>query len=191
MIKLLKLSYEPCLEYLKDTLSDTTALASKILSLMDLKKGFFFTFLPSKTNFSLAAQFNISGIAKGVREQIPSMLINKLQEYDPLCCIFDNISEVFSSKYKSKLFSKCGLFYREEIYYLINKENISLELIKECLQNSNAIWHSLCVVSKLELKINSNRNVLIQEIDQIILNTSMLIVGAYDGEGYLFWEKFN
>ena len=34
-----------------------------------------------------------------------------------------------------------------------------------------------------------NQKLTIKKIKEICLNTKIIIVGAYDGEGYIFWER--
>ena len=53
---------------------------------------------------------------------------------------------------------------------------------------SNAIWHSLCIIS--ENQLNSAETILtLEKIKAICMNAKIVIIGAYDGEGYIFWEK--
>ncbi|MBX9839321.1 MAG: hypothetical protein K2X69_13530 [Silvanigrellaceae bacterium] len=57
------------------------------------------------------------------------------------------------------------------------------------MQETNAIWHSLCVLTTSNCEDFSFLSVSKEKIQEICLMTQMIIVGAYDGEGYVFWEK--
>ena len=89
------------------------------------------------------------------------------------------------------LFNAHGLLCGNEIYYLLEKNNISTELITECLRASNAFWHSLCVLTEANLDDRIAREISTEKIQEITLKAKLIIIGAYDGEGYIFWELDN
>ena len=78
----------------------------------------------------------------------------------------------------------CG----NEIYFLLGKNKISEKIILECLRASNSFWHSLCVFTTADFT-DVIKDLTLEKIKEICLSTELVMVGAYDGEGYVFWEK--
>ena len=73
----------------------------------------------------------------------------------------------------------------DEIYYIL-KENNSLKQIKEACYKSEEVWHFLGVLGSYKEGI---ANLIENEgFDAIINYIPFVFVGAYDGEGYVFWE---
>ena len=122
-------------------------------------------------------------------DQIPEFILNKLQSNKNLECIFDDVSATFRSDYQDPLFALCGLFHNDEVYYCINRQSISKSLINQCLAASNSIWHSLCVLFEKPFEKTYQEPIASQELMEIAKQTKLILVGAYDGEGYLLWEK--
>ena len=85
-------------------------------------------------------------------------------------------------------FDNYSVFYNEEVYSLLTKNNISKELILKCLRFSTSFWHSLCVFTPADF-IKETKFLNLEKIKEICLTTELIMVGAYDAEGYLFWEK--
>jgi hypothetical protein len=57
------------------------------------------------------------------------------------------------------------------------------------LLTSNTIWHSLCVVSKTSFLPAPDRGIQEGEIIHLAKCAELILIGAYDGEGYVFWQK--
>jgi hypothetical protein len=58
----------------------------------------------------------------------------------------------------------------------------------KCLRASNVLWHSLCVFTTANL-IEVSKMLNLEKIKEICKRTELFMVCAYDGEGYVFWEK--
>jgi hypothetical protein len=81
-----------------------------------------------------------------------------------------------------------SLFHDDEVYSLLKKDNITIDLILTCLRFSNSFWHSLCVFTTADFT-NVFKNLSLKKIKEICLTIELVMIGAYDGEGYVFWEK--
>lgn len=89
-----------------------------------------------------------------------------------------------------ELFHSKGLAYQKEVYYLITKKEISFDTILQCLQYSSAsFWHSLCVLTTANLYNLMKNELNLKVIQEICQRAELLVFGAYDGEGYIFWER--
>jgi hypothetical protein len=190
MVKLerYELDFSRGIEYFKSNLEDTNELSSMVIKSVCFKSGRFFTLLPNNTNINNINEFRFAGIAINVRSQVNDIIFNKLMSDNRLICIFDDVTTDFRLEYRDPLFLSCGLVCEKEIYYLVTRENASRELIDQCFRASNAIWHSLCILTKYRL--NENKKLIdLSEMKEVCLNAGLILAGAYDGEGYVFWEN--
>ena len=77
---------------------------------------------------------------------------------------------------------------RNDVYFLLWKRTKFLKLILESLRASNAFWHSLGVFTTADFT-DVTKDLTLEKIKEICLSTELVMIGAYDGEGYVFWEK--
>ena len=189
MIKLARyeLTFDPTIAYLKEVLENANTLSSLLIKKINFKSGTFFTLLTEKTNSENIHKFRQGGIACNSRDQTRSFVLNKLQFNDNLTCVFDDVSDTYRPGCQDSLFLSHGYIFQNEIYYLITKNTASLELLEEAFYVSDALWHSLCVLC--EIKIINDKTLSLKNIEDICLNAQLIIVGAFDAEGYIFWEK--
>lgn len=183
------LNFDEALEYYKDNLEETNELSSKILKKTSFNSGRFFTYLPKNTEAKNLSLFSQGGIAIGVRSQVTKIIANIMHLNKNLSCIFDDITTSFNNNLAYPLFDSLGLSYGDEVYYHLDNKQATIPKITECLRASNAIWHSLCVMTTSTLNDLINKKLSDKKLTEICHNTKIIIVGAYDGEGYLFWEK--
>ena len=190
MIKLTQheLDLKPTLEYFKYNLTDTNTLSSELIKLINFESGRFFALLPDDVDQKNIHNFQNGGIASGIRNQIAAFILSKLQLNRELSCIFDDVAAIFKPDYKDPLFFSCGLVHEKEIYYLVTPHTASFELLTQCFLTSNAIWHSLCILAEIDINKIDNKILSIEQIKSMCLNTLLIVLGAYDAEGYIFWE---
>jgi hypothetical protein len=203
------LKYEFAKEFFEDTLIDANTLSNELLNVIDFTDGYFFTLLPENANLENLYKFTTYGILPQnptieylVNEQmstyteIPTivqeigtyifeyMILNNIN-----FCIFDDVTRMPNDRRHPTLFSTNGFFLKQEIYYIINKNDISEANIREGLKLSNSFWHSLCILSNATIVDLTNRNLIREKLKEASEKTKVVIVEAYDGEGFIFWEK--
>lgn len=200
------LDFDATWKFTYDSLYDVNQLSSELLNVIDFKSGYFFTLLPKEANIERLYEFKTGLILpqfpeesyddprKGTFNRIPTIdeeiadsIVGEIKSKN-LCCIFDDVTRYPPEKNKTDLFKKYGLSYGTEVYYFLSKDNVKHELIEQCLSYSNAFWHSLCVFTKKIVPQNSKElnSALTKEI---CTHTIKIMIGAYDREGYIFWEK--
>ena len=210
MKKLIKhvLEFNQTFEYINDVLQDANQLSREYLESFDFKKGGFFNLLPEDADLSrmyffkryILKQNPIIKCGEGsensryqiiptVREETASFLVNKLNKNKSLSCIVDDVTRLATDTHHMKLYDYCGLFFENEIYYFGNCFSFSQKILIDCMQKSNAFWHSLCVLTEVSFDDVINKQLTLEKIKEICQKTQMVVVGAYDGEGYIFWEK--
>ncbi|MGE0831248.1 MAG: hypothetical protein AB7N99_01145 [Simkaniaceae bacterium] len=203
-----KLDFNLTSGYFKENLEGTNDLSSEILNIINFQQGNFFTLLSPNSNLMHLSKFKEGGLLpsnpieqyciKGkkssysniptIQTEISDFIFKEMNEKQ-LNCVFDDVIRSPNDKKPTNLFINYGFTHQNEIYYIIEKNSASPQLIENCLEKSNAFWHSLCILTKTNFS-DLNKKMLSQEkLTEICHNTKIIIVGAYDGEGYLFWEK--
>jgi hypothetical protein len=189
-IKYFDLNFESAIEYLKDNLEGTNALSSEVMNVIHFNKGNFFTFLPSSTEAHNINDFRYGWSEKiGIRSLIGLFLLNIIKNDSQLTCIFDDFNNDFRIGYEDELFLSHGLSFGKEIYYAITAKTASLPIIEKCVRYSiSGTWHSLCVLTKSDLK-KDTKTLNLEEIKDICSQAVAILVGAYDAQSYVIWAK--
>lgn len=206
------LVHDKTFDYVNQNLEDGKTLSMLLAKAINLKKGTFFTLLPEKANIEEIYNFEKGGILPqypkqnyddtsitstysiipNVREDVSKYIINQLNMFSnkSLSCIFDDVLSKANDPPDSFLISQGLQFiYNEELYYVINKSNASFENILYCLSASNTFWHSLGIISEFDASNYEKKIFIFDNLENIIKSCLQFFVGAYDGEGYIFWEK--
>ena len=192
--------------HLNQCLLDVNILCSHILEIIDFQQGEFYTLLPSRSKLDQLYDFNRGGIvpqiSKGVAysntsqtsfskipsidDEVATVLFNNINNMGK-CCIFDDVTRNFDSPIFKGTENCFRMNYRNQLYYYLDQDNMSVELISQCLKASNAIWHMLGIISRFQYE--GNHEIKEDAIQAICSNISMILISAYDGEGYIFWER--
>lgn len=183
------LEYERSVEYFKDCLWDTNSISNEIMKSVNFEDGRFFTFLPPGIEKSVMYQFHYGGVTRSRLNCMTNMIYESLFGSDRLICVIDDYNSTYHPGYEGRLFSQCGKFHDNEVYYFLTKNNASPELIKKCLSVSECIWHSLAFISEVDANYDLSEELTQDEIRQICKNVKRIFVTAYDGEGYVVWER--
>lgn len=202
------LNQEETFEYFKESIGYPNTISREILKELNFQKGNFFTLLPKNANLENLYKFSCGGILpqnpiqqKSVDGQqsyytiIPkidmelSEFIYKIQTDSHMSSLFDDILTSPLDKDLGDLFYQHGVLYGSEIYYLLDKKDASVQLIKKCLKYSHTFGHSLGLLALVDFSNQSNNQLSMEQIKEIIFKTKMVFTQAYDGEGYIFWES--
>lgn len=197
-------------EYVKSVLEEVNELSIELLENLDFKLGHFFTYLPSDARIERIYEFSCGGILpEGINKEITVLgkkyqaeiinnlqnelkcfIINKLREEKYLSCILDDVLRDKNDKSLQVFQDNDSLkILKNEVYYLFNEKSADESLIDKSIQHSNAIWHSLCILYYDDSSKTKSNNLTSEIIKKIVTNAIIVIIGAYDGEGYIFWEK--
>lgn len=187
-IKKYELNFPLAYEYFLDCLNEVNELSNKVIELVEFKEGNFFTFLCDDIDANQLYQFKYGGVANGVRKKTLELVLKLVKIYNEFSVVFDNFNGDFPEYSKKPLFLDCGFHYQKEVYYALNKETVTEEKLQNCFYVSNAIWHSLCILSKAKLNPN-NRELTDDQIKDICTNAQLIIITAYDAESYVFWKR--
>jgi len=203
-----KLNFTTVFKYVQFNLYNVNTLSSELLKFINFNHGNFFTLLPNDANIERLYNFETGlilpqnsekkyvpsegedaySVIPTIRNELSELILKEIKSNNRLSCVFDDVIRSPMDKYHMELFHSHGLFYKNEVYYLLEKSKISKDLIRECLRASNAFWHSLCILTKVDIKSFSSKELSLEKIKDICLQTDLIMLVAYDGEGYILWE---
>jgi hypothetical protein len=184
-------------------------LSKTIVEKIDFHQGDFFTILPKNANVERLYELSYGGIIspipygdktyriEGVSEEFHPQQVIAMNDK---CCQF--ISDYTKKKHCNFVIIENYMLepdsphvdiknvrmapYKNDVYYILTKEN-SLKEINKTIRRSSQVWHSLFVLTQIENGVFTNLNN--KTLSDICDNAKFVITGAYDGEGYIFWEK--
>ena len=212
MRKLIKhsLEFNKTLAYFLEYLEDRNKLSETLLNYHDFTKGCFYTLLTKDADISKLYQFNIGGILPhNPTQEIYIESIGKTFQGEIINTINAELSELIYIILKSKknlnflmeelilslfdkpidLYKNIGMHFSDEIFYLISQKKITRNLIIQAIKECKYAWHFVSIIFE-QKKLNfTNKEIKKDDFLQICSKVSFVIVGAYDGEGYVFWEK--
>lgn len=80
-----------------------------------------------------------------------------------------------------------------EVYYLIGKDDAEDEArILKTVRNADSAWRFACAMSSVPEQVHfleGGRRLKRDEVRVLAERAEKIVVGAYDGEGYLIWSK--
>lgn len=188
ILKHYDLNFDLTWPYVEHNLNWANTLSVQLLKLLDFKQGNFFTYLLPNTHEDIY-QFKYSIFSRVInRKEMIKFITEYVKQNNILSCLFEDTLRSPTDMHLEE-FHKYGLLYNREIYYLINQHNLNEDSISECLSASSAIWHSLCILTNAEINRKQPYTLTLDMINVACLKTKLAIIGAYDDEGYIFWEK--
>jgi hypothetical protein len=168
-------------------LKDTNKLSDSVISFLKFESGDFFALLTEKSKIEDINEFNIGGKTSCLRNDVGEFIFKLLKSNKNISCIFDDFNSDIKNIEGDLLFNLNGVCCGSEIYYVIN-ENANQDLVIQCLRRSNTVWHSLCILSVIKFK-EHKKSITRDDMEEICLNAKLIMIGAYDAESYIVWEK--
>ena len=179
-------------EYFIKTLDYGHELDRQLLKNVNFFNGYIYTYLPQEPSFFDSYQFEGGGVAKSSKslDCIISEIFEFIIQKDEKICIIEDalctLDDSFSSESKEVL-----LNYNSEVYFCVDK-NIGIKSLRSILVEAEQPNFFVCVLSSKpsnDFNTSNNRSLSLGEIKSITENSEKIILGAYDGEGYLIWDK--
>jgi len=196
-----------------ENLDNANALSIELLKNFKTDEGYYYTLLPEDANLDNLYRFNngnvlpqntikygpIGDLGNQHYSETPSLiddLANTIKDIldrdETLSCIIDDVirhSTDKKIKNENEEIKKCVSYSGRDVYYLLDKNNSTFPLIFECLRRNRGYWHALSILSKISLNDSIGKEIEEPILTQICSNAQMILIGAYDGEGYVIWER--
>lgn len=206
---------DEAIKYIKEEcLSYGKTLAHCLLKFCHLSDGRVFAYLPPYVNESEAKDFEQGGktlinadetkfytAADGskwmwepkptTRESVIPLIRSFLKRYDDSLVVFeDEMEEVGDppSVVKTRKF-----IYGKDVYHFLLSIDRDYERVERTFsysESASSVFVGVMSRGGHLHKLKGNEDsVALQDIENLAQNAEILIIGAYDGEGYLIWEK--
>jgi hypothetical protein len=191
-------------DYIRSQLSLGRSL-SHMLNTMPIEKGKVFSFVPADTSKEKLYDFSSGGIylfdkeilkttkIVPVRNDSKPLVIDEIITHinaDKMnCCIFEDPNAMPKDPFHGVEFLN---FNNEEVYYFFDQGNVQYQEIKKAFIFSEA-YIFLCILSSLELDIRITHEsgfITGSLLELLVEGVNSFFVRAYDGEGYLLWNKW-
>lgn len=183
------LDHKKALTFLMSNLDDLNMLSIAVCERTKFEDGQFYTYVKKKITQKQLYEFTHGGIGSSTRYEIENMIFQLLSCNKNYLSIFDSFEETYDSNDSDPLFSKVGTHYKSEIYYIVSNQDLSKDLIKKCFKESYIIWHALCILSDIKFTRHKDQSIAKSTFIDFVKKAQMIVIGAYDGEGYIIWEK--
>ncbi|MFA6915647.1 MAG: hypothetical protein WC222_04565 [Parachlamydiales bacterium] len=203
--KLIKypLNLDKTIDHFVDYLLGGNTLSTDVVQHINLKKGVFFTLLPESITEKQLYEFSYGGVLP----QLPQKEIERFSNFQPTPTLDIQLAEFVSEFIRagndnSAIFAHTiakptnihigvegGLmsFYKDEVYYIFQEGYPSVDVLADCIFISGRGWHFLCILTENMPKIGST--MFEEDFKTIYEKARYIIIGAYDNEGYIFWQK--
>ena len=202
------LDYEKALAYFKDQLNPGHALSTELLNYLDFKNGQFFTLLPVDADLNRIYDFfgglilpqnpthtYINELGKKssytwiptLKKEMSAYIYQLIQLKYSSIAVFEDVLHRPEDTHLD-FFNQYGLLYLNQMYYLLNKNNGTPEVIESAIGEADALWHLLFILAEIESSDSLEKELTLEKIKEFARNTKLLVLGAYDDEGYVLWE---
>ncbi|MBM3199208.1 MAG: hypothetical protein FJZ58_08185 [Chlamydiae bacterium] len=202
------LDFDKTLSYFVNHIEAGNTLSEKVVKKINFHQGTFSTILPHNANLESLFLFDRGGIIPSIPYGNTSYSVEGLSEpFHPRQVItMDHECAKFICEYLKKNI-KCYavledcltepdspyanidhvkmLAFGKEVYYLLDKSTATNE-VYQAIRQSSTCWHFLCVLSAFK---NPPCALSDDILEAICINAECIIISAYDGESYIFWEK--
>ena len=195
------LDFDKTYPYIIDHLKNGHSLAQQISTNIDFRKGKFFTLLPNNAVLNRIYLYHQGGILPSLGrletaryanfwpipntdQQLIEFIYAYFLEHNSHELIIDHVIARTSDLHLD-IKGTDLITYNKEVYYVMTSSTAYPELIQELIETTGQAWYFLAVLTNHTLR---------KEIDNkawktICAHITYVIIGAYDGEGYIFWQR--
>lgn len=186
------------LDYVCDQFDWGHALAAYVKDNYHFEDGEFYTLLPKDINIQQLLKFQNGGIIssptrKNDYELIPNVdkeiidyLLGILITNNELQVLIEDVVRGEMQKNVEMIGAKV-LSNNDHLYYFMDQP-INLDDFYNTFRMANKPWYSFGLITSGIVKTNTDLSY--DDIKTASINTKYMYFGAYDGEGFIFWEKF-
>jgi hypothetical protein len=201
------------LEYIIECLEHGHTLARFLLETQDLLSGTVFTFADQNINPGQLMDFKRGGIvpANGVRRyisandgsrylmvaksntvnELTSVTRDYLRAHPSNICIFEDPLASSSDPLDFSFEIDC-LIYNEEVYYSLERSDSENDKVLNTINEANSSLLIGVMTKSPEFFVqpsNNKKNITVSNLESFAAKAEIIVVGAYDGEGFLIWNK--
>ncbi|MCH9634058.1 MAG: hypothetical protein S4CHLAM7_07960 [Chlamydiae bacterium] len=189
-IKKYSLEFNSTKNFVMNKIGDVNTLSKYICKLINFDIGHFYTFLPKTKDVSEAID-SLEGTRANLtpKKVFYSFVLDTLNKKTNKICVFDDFHGRYTSNYDEGLYLSHGRHLSDEIYYVFTKKNATFESIQKAFRYNDLIWHSLAVITSCIVEETADKTLSVNDCINICKNAEIILVTAFDAEGYIIWEK--
>ena len=83
--------------------------------------------------------------------------------------------------------SKRIFYFQNEVYLYLKENEFSQETAKKVIDYVDAQWYYMNIISESDHLIETNMTA--QRLQNIALRATLIVIGAYDMEGFVVWKR--
>jgi hypothetical protein len=178
---ILGLAREKAVNHILGVLDYDNFLCQRVKLHTDFSMGSIFTVLPPNTNIDNIVDFSW-GYGKKHDKFLPSRILKTLKSNTSYFAVFD---DVMGELENGEISGSC-LVNGDEVYHWICEEKATESKLNNLIMETGVSWHFLCVVFELDKNIDIKDCILLSKYN-VFRNIVEVVVGAFDGEGYIHW----
>jgi hypothetical protein len=197
--------------YVSDTFANGGVLSERLLRVLDLSRGRIFTLLPEGANRDAMKLYRWGGVLPQSGEPetsfidengriisvrrtptleafLKEVILGYIHGYKDRLVILEDVIAIPSDLKltQNDLLCKHVLKYQNEVYYGL-ADGCAPEAVDAAIRAACTSWHFVGVFTKI-VGVAQLRRVITEEMLGLwISNVIGIAVGAYDGEGFIFW----
>lgn len=183
-------------QYIRECLEEGNSLARHLLTQLDPDSGTVSAFLPPHVAPDSATRFRYGGIAHA--EESEACLITLVQAFlsrrERRLCLFENaLAQPHDPVLASAETRLC--IFKDEVYHFLSEQDNDSQKIRQTIRAAASPYLCIGVLTSLpqESQILCETQRVILTSDEVLRGLAeraeTIVVGAYDGEGYLIWQR--
>jgi hypothetical protein len=178
--------------YLRSSLSDGNSLSQLVLKSLDLSIGEVSTFLPPGADSQASQNFDTGGLLKSSDSEKVAVATIAEQLQVPRSTTFvaeHALARCTDPGVQANLAK--WFCYQNEVYYWIADASVSDGDVRQVLRNGRSWLNTgfVCSVRSVGEVQDELTNPTLRTLNDLAQGVVLILVRAYDGEGYIFWRK--
>lgn len=201
------------LDYVREQLKGINTLCNALLAVVDGEDGKTFTLAPTGTPHERLYQFTWGGLLPenienaqramtapptgsgymvavvSLQDEQDAWLAAELARYPDGGCIVDDVNPTWSDVTTRPYFANMPHAFGvdEEVYHLSTTDE-GEDGIANALNQGNALWHGVAAVCAAR-PVVTDRTSTREEIERVARTVTAITCRAYDGEGFVCWQR--
>ena len=207
MIDKIDVTGDRSFKYLREQLNMGISL-SQIMNNLPIENGKVYAFVPQGINEESLYNFSYGGIYPFDKEELKTtnvirvrndakkIILDIIEKHIILneenCCLFEYPNAAPHDPWVATSGMNFIHLNNEQMFFFFDKRSCEIEKLQEAFSTSHT-YIFLCVLSTLNINEHSHfapfKEITDELLSLLVNESSSFFVRAYDGEGYLMWEK--
>lgn len=195
-----KMNFE-ALDFVKENLTNGKTFAHLLLKKQAIDDGNVSVYLPPEVEHTKEKKFRESifmyykGSPYESSDELMAEYISQYLHKDKKnICIFENFNSSptdinFLENFKGK---EETFIYKNEVYHLLRNKDAYTPKVEHYIKKTNFVWIFIAALSSFsekEYETAVSDQVSLETLEDLAERAEKILIGAFDGEGYLIWER--